>query len=47
LLGVGGSDGSATSEAFVHGVPWTIWRAFAGATLVVFAVLTFQAIRIL
>jgi hypothetical protein len=47
LLGVSGSDGSAASDAFVQGVPWTIWRAIAGATLVVFAVLTFQAIRIL
>lgn len=47
LLGVAGSDGTAVSDAFVKGVPWTVWRAVAGAALVVFALLTAQAIRIL
>ncbi|GAB3949327.1 hypothetical protein GCM10029976_082140 [Kribbella albertanoniae] len=47
LLGVAGSDGTAVSDAFVKGVPWTVWRAVAGAALVVFALLTAQAVRIL
>ncbi len=47
LLGVAGSDGTAASDAFVKGVPWTVWRAVAGAALVVFALLTAQAVRIL
>jgi len=47
LLGVAGSDGTAASDAFVQGVPWTVWRAVAGAALVVFALLTAQAVRIL
>lgn len=47
LIGMDASTGTAESRAFAHGVPWTVWRAMAGTSLVVFAVLTVQAIRIL
>jgi hypothetical protein len=47
LLGVAGSNGTVAGDAFVHSVPWTVWRAIAGAALVVFVLLTAQAIRIL
>jgi hypothetical protein len=47
LLGVAGSDGTAAGEAFVHSVPWTVWRSVTGAALVVFVLLTAQAVRIL
>ncbi|MEV5964118.1 hypothetical protein AB0L70_20280 [Kribbella sp. NPDC051952] len=47
LIGIGASDGTPDSKAFVVGVPWMVWRALAGAALVVFALLTVQAIRIL
>lgn len=47
LLGVAGSSGTRASDAFVASVPWTVWRAIAGAALVVFVLLTAQAIRIL
>ncbi|MFK4087505.1 hypothetical protein ACI2LF_25575 [Kribbella sp. NPDC020789] len=47
LLGVAGSDGTAASDAFVSSVPWTVWRAVAAAAMVVFALLTAQAVRIL
>jgi hypothetical protein len=47
LLGVAGSTGTEVSTTFVHGVPWTIWRVVAAAALVVFVVLTVQAVRVL
>ncbi|MFI6677920.1 hypothetical protein [Kribbella sp. NPDC050470] len=47
LLGIAGSDGTSASTTFVTSVPWTIWRVVAGAALVVFVVLTIQAIRVL
>jgi len=47
LLGIDGSDGTRASDSFVESVPWTVWRAISGAALVVFIVLTVQAVRIL
>lgn len=47
LLGVDGSDGTGAGDAFVEGVPWTVWRAISGVALIVFVVLTLQAVRIL
>ena len=47
VLGIAASKGGKESDAFVQGVPWTIWRTIAGAALAVFVVLTVQALRIL
>jgi hypothetical protein len=47
LLGIHGSDGTGAGDTFVKGVPWTVWRAISGVALIVFVVLTLQAIRIL
>src|SRR6266516_2117892 len=47
LVGMDASKGTPESNTFVDSVPWTVWRALAGTALVVFALLTVQAIRIL
>jgi hypothetical protein len=47
LLGIAGSTGTEASTTFVGSVPWTIWRVVASAALVVFVVLTVQAVRVL
>jgi hypothetical protein len=47
LLGIAGSDGTAASQQFVRSVPWTVWRGVTSGALVIFVVLSIQAIRVL
>ncbi|MEU4194777.1 hypothetical protein AB0E69_22950 [Kribbella sp. NPDC026611] len=47
LIGVDAANGTAESAKLVSGVPWTVWRAVAGMSFVLFVLLTVQAIRIL
>jgi hypothetical protein len=47
LLGVGDTMNTEQSRAFVASVPWTVWRSVSAAALVIFILLTVQAIRIL
>jgi hypothetical protein len=47
LLGIHDSDGSQQSRDFVGSVPWTVWRSVSAVALVVFLLLTVQAVRVL
>lgn len=47
LLGAGASTGTASSRAFVVGVPWGVWRIAAGAVVVLSVALFVVAVEIL
>jgi hypothetical protein len=47
VLGIDDALGTEQSKTFVASVPWTVWRSVSAAALVVFILLTVQAIRIL
>jgi hypothetical protein len=47
LLDIGASTGTASSKAFIVGVPWLVWRITAGAFIVLSVVLFVIAVETL